>query len=144
METQKRDSRNCNVCNINIDRASIIKHRKKEAFRKWKIHSQCFFSGNILIKLKKMSSPKPLREITRGQFMTDGKQLKQEDAKNLNNPFHSLPTNYWKLKSVLNHIVIVLITKILIKPLDQFFSRKKMRIFIILKEICKNNKSIEM
>ena len=62
------NSRKCEVCNIDVHRASYVKHlRSEKHFKKMKqnemIIHEWSFQERVEIKINKIYNPKPLRQL---------------------------------------------------------------------------------
>ena len=82
------NSRECDVCNIDVHRASYVKHmRSKNHLENIKqnemIIPEGFFREPIENKFKKMYNPKSLTQIARDNIRLDDKQLNKEFAKKM-------------------------------------------------------------
>ena len=87
------NSRRCEVCNIDVHRASYIKHlRSKKHIENIKqnemIIPEWLFQEPIENKIKKIYNPKPLRQLARDNIRLDDKQLNKELAKKMINPYY--------------------------------------------------------
>ena len=74
--------RKCDVCNIDIHRASYVKHlRSKKHIEKIKqndmIIPEWLFQEPVENKIKKMYYPKPLGQMARDNIRLDDKHLKK-------------------------------------------------------------------
>ena len=85
-------SRKCEICDIDVRRASYLKHlRSKEHLKNDKPNEMIFQSGYLkkLLKINKyIYNSKSLRQIARDIFHSDDKQLNKELAKKLINPYY--------------------------------------------------------
>ena len=85
-------SRKCEVCNVDVHRASYIKHlRSKKHMENMKqtelIIPEWFFKEPVENKINKIHNPKSLKQIARDNIRLDDKQLKKELAKKMINPY---------------------------------------------------------
>ena len=92
------NSRECDVCNIDVHRASYVKHmRSKNHLENIKqnemIIPECFFREPIENKFKKMYNPKSLTQIARDNIRLDDKQLNEEFAKKMLNALYFTDRN---------------------------------------------------
>ena len=81
----------CEVCNVDVHRASYIKHlRSKKHIENMKknetIIPEWLFQEAIENKINKLYNPKPLRQLARDNIRLDDKQLKKDSAKKMLNP----------------------------------------------------------
>ena len=79
-------SRKCDICNIDVHRASYAKHlRSVKHLEKAKqtelIIPEWFFKEPIENNFKKLYNPKPLKQIAKDNIKLDDKQLNKELAK---------------------------------------------------------------
>ena len=84
------NSRKCDVCNIDVHRASYIKHlRSKKHMENIKqnemILPEWLFQESVENKTKKTYNPKPLRQLARDNIRLDDRQLNEELAKKMIN-----------------------------------------------------------
>ena len=92
------NSRKCEICNVDVHRASNIKHlRSKKLIEKMKqnemIIPEWFFQEPIENKINKIYNPKPLRQIARDNIRLDDKQLKKEMTRKMINPYYFTDRN---------------------------------------------------
>ena len=85
------NSRKCFVCNIDVHRASYIKHvRSKKHLENIKqndmIIPKWLFQEPVENKIKKIYSPKSLKQLARNNIKLDDKQLNKELAGKMINP----------------------------------------------------------
>ena len=84
------NSRNCEICNIDVHRASYVKplrsrkHSKNEKQYEM-IIPEWLFQEPIENKLKIIYNPKHLKQIARDNIKSDDKQLNKELAKKMPN-----------------------------------------------------------
>ena len=91
------NSRTCNVCNVNVHRASFAnylrskKHLENVIQNEMIIHDWCFKEEKSPIKKKiqKVYSPKTLKQLAREKIKLDDKEL----AKIMINPYYSIGKN---------------------------------------------------
>ena len=87
------NSRRCDICDVNVHRASYNKHLKsKKHLENEKqnelIIPEWLFREPIENKIKKIYNPKPLKQIARNNIRLDDKQLNKELAKKMINPYY--------------------------------------------------------
>ena len=92
------NSRKCEICNVDVHRASYIKNlRSKKHIKKSKqnemIILEWFFQEPIENKIKKTYNPKSLKQLARNNIKLDDKQLNKELAKNMINPYYFTDSN---------------------------------------------------
>ena len=92
------NSRKCEVCNVNVHRASYMKHlRSKTHLENIKqnnmIIPEWLFQEPIENKTKKIYNPNSLRQIARDNIRLDDKQLNKELARRMINPFYFTDRN---------------------------------------------------
>ena len=85
-------SRKCEICNVDVHRASYNKHlRSKKHTENIKqnemIIPEWLFKEPIENKIKKIYNPKSLKQMARNNIKLDDKQLNQELAKKMINPY---------------------------------------------------------
>ena len=85
-------SRKCEVCNIDVHRASYLKHlRSKKHMGKVKqnemIIPEWLFQESTENKFRKTYNAKPLRQLARDNFRLDERQLNGELASRMINPY---------------------------------------------------------
>ena len=86
IKRRKMNSRNCDVCNIDVHRATYVKHlRSKKHLENIKqnemIIPEWLFKEPIETKINKKYNPKSLKQIARDNIRLDDKQVNQELAK---------------------------------------------------------------
>ena len=79
------NSRNCEICNVDVHRASYVKYlRSKKHLENIKqnemIRPEWLFKEPIENKISKLHNPKSLKQIARGNIKLDDQQLKKELA----------------------------------------------------------------
>ena len=89
----KTNSRKCEICNIDVHRASYVKHlRSKKHLENIKqnemIIPEWVIQELIENKIGKICNPKPLTQIARDNIKLDEKQLNKELAKKMFNPYN--------------------------------------------------------
>ena len=99
------NSRKCDVCNVDVHRASYIKHlRSKKHLENIKqnemIIPEWLFQEPVENKIKKIYNPKSLQQLSRDNIKLDDKQLNKELAKKMINPYYFTDRNF-KLDSKL-------------------------------------------
>ena len=87
------NSRRCEVCNVDIHRASYNKHmRSKKHLEIEKQHEmiipEWLFREPIENKIKNIYNTKPLKQLARNNIRLDDKQLNKELAKKMINPYY--------------------------------------------------------
>ena len=87
------NSRRCEVCNVDVHRASYSKHmRRKKHFESMKqnemIIPEWLFKEPIENKIEKIYNPKPLKQLARNNIKLDDEQLNKELAKKMINPYY--------------------------------------------------------
>ena len=87
------NSRRCEICNVDVHRASHNKHiRCKKHLENIKhnemIIPEWLFQEPIENKIKKIYNPKSLKQIARNNIILDDKQLNKELAKKMINPYY--------------------------------------------------------
>ena len=93
------NSRKCDVCNVNVHRASYIKHlRSKKHLENMKqnemIIPDWLFREPVENKIKKIIyNPRSLKQIARDNIRLDDKQLNKELAKKMINPYYFTDRN---------------------------------------------------
>ena len=85
------NSRKCDVCNIDVHRASYVKHLKSKKHLEnengeEKIIPEWLFKENI--ENKKIKNPKSLKQRARDNIKLDDMQLNKELAKKMINPYY--------------------------------------------------------
>ena len=86
------NSRKCDICNVDIHRASYNKHMrsKKHIFNIKQneiIIPEWLFKESIENKIEKIYNPISLKKIARNNINLDDKQLNKELAKKMINPY---------------------------------------------------------
>ena len=92
------NSRRCEVCNVDVHRASYIKHlRSKKHMENIKqnemIIPEWLFQEPVENKIKKIYNPKSLKQLARNNIKLDDKQLNKELAKKIINPYYFTDRN---------------------------------------------------
>ena len=92
------NGRKCEVCNVDVHRASYIKHlRSKKHIENIQqnemIIPEWLFQEPVENKIKKIYNPKPLRQLARDNIRLDDRQLKKELAKKMINPYYFTDRN---------------------------------------------------
>ena len=87
------NSRKCEICNVDVHRASYNKHlRSKKHLENIKqnemIIPEWLFRETIENKIKKLYNPKSLKQLSRNKINLDDKQLNKELAKKMINPYY--------------------------------------------------------
>ena len=92
------NSRICEICNVDVHRASMQKHlRSKKHIEKMKqnemIIPEWLFKEPIENKIKKIYNPRSLKQIARVNIRLDDKRLNKELAKKMINPYYFTDRN---------------------------------------------------
>ena len=92
------NSRKCDVCNIDVHRASYGKHlRSKKHNENEKINNmiipEWLFQEPIEIKIKKVHNPKTLKQIAMENIKLDDKQLNKGLARKMTGPYYFTDRN---------------------------------------------------
>ena len=92
------NSRRCDICNVDIHRASYMKHtRSKKHLENMKqndmIIPEWLFKGPVENKINKIYNPKSLKQLARNNIKLDDKQLNKDLAKKMINPFYFTDNN---------------------------------------------------
>ena len=92
------NSRKCDVCNVDVHRASYIKHlRSKKHIENIKqnemIIPEWLFQEPVEHKINKIYNPKSLKQLARNNIRLDDKQLNKELAKKMINPYYFTDRN---------------------------------------------------
>ena len=95
------NSRTCESCNVNVHRASFVKHlRSKKHLENEKqnemIIPEWFFKEErspIKKKIQKVYNPKTLKQIARENIKMNDKELDKEIAKKMINPYYFVDEN---------------------------------------------------
>ena len=87
------NSRRCEICNVDVHRASYIKHlRSKKHIENVKqnemIIPDWLFQEPVENKINKIYNPRSLKQIARDNIRLDDKQLNKELAKKMINPYY--------------------------------------------------------
>ena len=139
----KMKSRKCEICNVDVHRASYVKHLKSRKHlenvkQNEMIIPDWLFEGLIENKNEKSYNPKPLKQIARENFKIDDKQLNKELAKKMVNPYYvtdkALRVGF---KLVLeshhnNHVY----SELFIKPIYSEFGIEFQYFNKVVKELC--------
>ena len=77
------NSRKCDICNVDVHRASYMKHlRSKKHIENMKqnemIIPDMLFQEPVENKIKKIYNPKSLKQLARNNIRLDDKQLNKE------------------------------------------------------------------
>ena len=92
------NSRKCEICNVNVHRASYAKHMRNEKqlenirqdeviIPEWLFKEE---QATIENEIKKVYNPKTFKQIARENIETNGKKLETELAKKMINPYYFL------------------------------------------------------
>ena len=92
------NSRKCDVCNVDVHRASYRKHLKSKKHlenikQNEMIIPDWLFQESVENKLKKIYNPRSLKQIARDNIRLDDKQLNKELAKKMINPYYFTDRN---------------------------------------------------
>ena len=87
------NSRKCEICNVDVHRASYMKHlRSTKHIENMKQHEmvlpEWLFQEPIENKIGKIHKPKPLRQIARDNIKLDNTQLNKELTRRMINPYY--------------------------------------------------------
>ena len=87
------NNRRCEICNVDVHRASFAKHlRSKTHLEIMKqnemIIPEWLFQKPIENKIKKIYNPRSLKQLARDHIRLDDKQLSKELAKKMLNPYY--------------------------------------------------------
>ena len=87
------NSRKCDVCNIDVHRASYIKHlRSKKHIENIKknemIIPEWLFQEPVENKINRIYNPRSIKQLAGNNIKLDDKQLNKELAKNMINPYY--------------------------------------------------------
>ena len=87
------NSRKCDVCNVDVHRASYLKHLRskkhnKNTKQKEIVIPEWLFSEPVESKIRKIYDPKPLRQLERDNIRLDDRQLNGELARRMINPYY--------------------------------------------------------
>ena len=85
------NSRRCEICNIDVHRASYIKHlRSKKHIENIKqremIIPEWLFQEPVENKINKIYNPRSIKQLARDNIRLDDKQISKELAKKMLNP----------------------------------------------------------
>ena len=94
------NSRTCNVCNVNVHRASFVKQLRSKKHLENKIQNEMIIPEWLLKqeqtpfkkKIQKLYDPKTLKQLTREKIKLDDKEL----AKMMINPYYFIDENFKK------------------------------------------------
>ena len=92
------NSRKCEICNIDVHRASYLKHlRSKKHIENMKqnemIIPEWLFQEPVENKINKVHKPKSLKQIARDNIIIDDKELNKKLAKKMINPYYFTDRN---------------------------------------------------
>ena len=92
------NSRRCEVCNVDVHRASFVKHvRSKKHLGNIKqnemIIPEWLFQEPVENKIEKIYNPRSLKQIARDNIRLDDKQLNKELSKKMINPYYFTDRN---------------------------------------------------
>ena len=136
------NSRKCEICNIDVHRASYIKHtRSKKHLENMKqndmIIPEWLFKEPVENKIKKIYNPKSFQQLARNNIKLDDKQLNKELAKKMINPYYFIDNNLkvgFKI-SLDSHHINHLNSKLTITPNQPEFGIEVRYIYQIMKEL---------
>ena len=139
------NSRKCQLCNVDVHRASYIKHlRSKKHLENIKqddmIIPEWLFQEPVENEIKKIYNPKSLKQLARNNIRLDDKQLNKELAKKMINPYYFTDRNLKVgFKIILDsHNINHLNSKLTITPNDPEFGIEVRYINQIMKELSNN------
>ena len=94
----KINSRKCEVCNVDVHRASYIKHlRSKKRLENIKqnemIIPEWLFLEPVENEINKIYNPRSLRQLARDNIKLDDRQLNKELARKMINPYYFTDRN---------------------------------------------------
>ena len=106
------NSRRCEICNIDVHRASFIKHLRSKKHLENIKHNELIipdwlFREPVENKINKIYNPKSLKQIARNNIRLNDKQLNKELAKKMINSYYFTDTNLqvgFKINSDSHHI----------------------------------------
>ena len=86
------NSRTCEVCNVDVHRASYVKHLRSKKHMENKKQNEMIlperlFQEPIENKVNKIHNPNSLKQLARDNIRLDDKQLNKELARKMINPF---------------------------------------------------------
>ena len=92
------NSRKCEICNVDVHRASYMKHlRSEKHLENMKqnefIIPERLFQEPVEKKIKKLYNPKSLKQLARNFFKLDDKQLNKDLARQMINPYYFTDRN---------------------------------------------------
>ena len=92
------NSRKCEICNVDVHRASFVKHLKSKKHlenikQNEMIIPEWLFREPVENKIKKTYNPKSLKQLARDNIKLDKKQLNKELAKKMINPYYFIDNN---------------------------------------------------
>ena len=92
------NSHRCEICNVDIHRASYAKHLKSKkhlenAKQNEMIIPEWLFQEPVEHKIKTIYNPKSLKQLARNNIKLDDKQLNKELAKKMINPYYFTDRN---------------------------------------------------
>ena len=137
------NSRRCEICNVDVHRASYIKHlRSKKHLENIKrndmIIPEWLFLEPVENKIKKIYNPKSLQQLARNKIKLDDKQLNKELARKMIHPYYFTDRNL-KVGFKINldsHHFNPLTSKLTISPNYPEFGIEVRYINKIMKELC--------
>ena len=94
----KMNSRKCEICNVDVHRASYSKHlRSKKHLENIKqsemMIRESLFQEPVENKVKKIYNPQSLKQLARNNIKLDDKKLNKEIAKKMINPYYFTDKN---------------------------------------------------
>ena len=136
------NSRRCEICNVDIHRASYIKHlRSKKHLENIKqnemIIPEWLFQETVEKKNKKIYNRRSLRQLARNNIRVDDRQLNKELAKKMINPYYFTDKNLkvaYKI-NLDNHHINHINSKLTITPTFPEFGIEFRFINKIMKEL---------
>ena len=136
------NSRRCEICNVDVHRASYIKHlRSKKHIENMKhkemIIPEWLFQDPIENRINKIYNPKSIKQLARNNISLDDKQLNKELAKKMLNPYYFTDRNLqvgFKI-NLDSHQINHLNSKLTITPNNPEFGIEVRYVNKIMKEI---------
>ena len=131
------NSRNCDVCNVDVHGASYAKHLRSEKHlenikQNEMIIPEWLFQDFVENKVKKIYNPKPLRQIARDNIRLDDKQLNKELVKKMLNSYYFIDRNF-KVGFRINiesHHINHATSKLTVNPI---FQSLQLKVFLLIK-----------
>ena len=101
------NSRKCDVCNIGVHRASYEEHLRSKKHLENEKQNELIIPEPTENKIKKLYKPKQLKQIARFNIKLDDKQLNEELAKKMIEPYYFTDRNLkvgFKINLHIHHI----------------------------------------